>query len=82
MRRLGNEIFQRLYRFKVREGFNHASEEIPKRMTEVVTPYGKLDASRLREMVQHFVRIRENQGLRLRRDDEALAELLTPAVER
>jgi len=82
LRDLGNEIFQRLYRFKVREGFNLAREQIPKRMTEIETPYGKLDPSKLREMVQHYIRIRERQGLRLRRDDEALAELLSPAVER
>jgi aldehyde:ferredoxin oxidoreductase len=82
LRDLGNEIFQRLYRFKVREGFNLAREQIPKRMTEIETPYGKLDPSRLREMVQHYIRIRERQGLRLRRDDEALADLLSPTVER
>lgn len=82
LRDLGNEIFQRLYRFKVREGFNLAREQIPKRMTEIETPYGKLDPSRLREMVQHYIRIRERQGLRLRRDDESLAELLSPAVEK
>ena len=82
LRDLGNEIFQRLYRFKVREGFNLAREEIPKRMSEIETPYGKLDPNRLREMVQHYIRIRERQGLPLRRDDEALAELLSPTAER
>ena len=82
LRDLGNEIFRRLYRFKVREGFNLAREQIPKRMTEIETPYGKLDPSRLREMVQHYIRIRERQGLPLRRDDEALAELLSPTAER
>jgi aldehyde:ferredoxin oxidoreductase len=78
LRALGNEIFQNLYRFKVREGFNLASEEIPKRMTEIETPHGRLDPSRLREMVRHYIRLRERQGLRLRREDQALAELLSP----
>jgi aldehyde:ferredoxin oxidoreductase len=80
LRAIGNEIFQRLYRFKIREGFNLAKEEIPKRMTEVETPYGKLDPLKIREMVQQYVRLRERQGLRLRREDEALAELLSPTV--
>jgi len=81
LRHLGNETFQRLYRFKVREGFNLAKEQIPRRMTETETPYGKLEPSRLREMVQHYIRVRERQGLRLRRDDEALTELLSPTAK-
>jgi len=81
LRNLGNEIFQRLYRFKVREGFNLAKEEIPKRMTEIETPYGRLDPRRLREMVQHYIRLRERQGLHLRREDEALTELLSTTAE-
>lgn len=81
LRDLGNEVFQGLYRFKVREGFNLAKEQIPKRMTEIETPYGRLDPNRLREMVQHYIRLRERQGLRLRRDDEALTELLSPTAK-
>ena len=81
LRDLGNEIFQRLYRFKIREGFNLAKEEIPKRMTEIETPYGRLDPRRLREMVQHYIRLRERQGLHLRREDEALTELLSTTAE-
>jgi len=81
LRGLGNEIFQRLYRFKVREGFNLGKEEIPKRMTEIETPYGRLDQGKLREMVQHYIRLRERQGLRLRREDEALTELLSPTAK-
>lgn len=81
LRNLGNEIFQRLYRFKVREGFNLAKEEIPKRMTETETLHGKLNPRRLREMVQHYIRLRERQGLHLRREDEALTELLSTTVE-
>jgi aldehyde:ferredoxin oxidoreductase len=82
LRELGREIFQRLYRFKLREGFNVARQEIPARLTEIETPYGKLDRSRLREMIQHYIRIRERQGLRLRREDEALAELLSPTASK
>jgi aldehyde:ferredoxin oxidoreductase len=81
LRDLGNEVFQRLYRFKVREGFNLTREVIPKRLTEIETPYGRLDPSRLREMVQQYIRLRERQGLRIRRDDEALAELLSPTTK-
>jgi len=81
LRDLGNEVFQRLYRFKVREGFNLTREVIPKRLTEIETPYGRLDPSRLREMVQQYMRLRERQGLRLRRDDEALTELLSPTAK-
>jgi aldehyde:ferredoxin oxidoreductase len=80
LRSLGNEIFQRLYRFKVREGFNLGREEIPKRMTEIETPYGRLDPGKLREMVEHYIRLRERQGLRLRREDETLTRLLSPAA--
>jgi len=82
LRDIGNEIFQRLYRFKVTEGFNLAKEEIPKRMTEIETPYGKLDPIKLREMVQPYIRVRERQGLRLRREDEAITELLSPTMPR
>jgi len=78
LRQLGNETFQRLYKFKVTEGFGLLREEIPKRLTEIETPFGKLDPNRLREMLQHYVKIRERQGLKLRREDEALAELLSP----
>jgi len=82
LRELGNETFQRLYRFKVREGFNLAKEQIPRRMTEIETPYGRLDPVKLREMVRHYITLRERQGLRLRREDEALAELLSANVRR
>ena len=81
LRDLGKEIFQRLYRFKVREGFNLGREEIPKRLTEIETPYGRLDPGKLREMVRQYIRLRERQGLRLRREDETLTELLSPAAE-
>lgn len=82
LRDIGNEIFQRLYRFKVTEGFNLAKEEIPKRMTEIETPYGKLDPIKLREMVHQYIRVRERQGLRIRREDDALTELLSPTMSR
>lgn len=81
LRAIGNEVFQRLYRFKVRESFNLAKEEIPKRMTEIETPYGRLDSTKIREMVQYYIKLRERQGLRLRREDEALTELLSPTAE-
>ncbi len=81
LKAIGNEVFQRLYGFKVRESFNLAKEEIPKRMTEIETPHGRLDSTKIQEMVQHYIKLRERQGLRLRREDEALTELLSPTAE-
>jgi aldehyde:ferredoxin oxidoreductase len=63
LRKLGNEVYQRLYRFKVREGFNLANEEIPKRLLEIETPFGRLDSAKLVEMTQQYIRLREGQGL-------------------
>jgi hypothetical protein len=49
-------------------------------MTEIETPCGKLDPIKLREMVHQYIRVRERQGLRIRREDDALAELLSPTM--
>jgi hypothetical protein len=43
LRKLGNETFQRPYRFEANEGFHLSNEQIPKRMIEIETPHGGLD---------------------------------------
>ncbi len=82
LRSLGNEIFQRLYRFKIREGFKLSAESIPKRLTETETPHGTLDRTKLNEMVQHYIKLRERQGLQIKGEDEALTDLLSPSRQK
>jgi aldehyde:ferredoxin oxidoreductase len=75
--RLGKEIFHNLYRFKLREGFNPTKERIPKRLLETDTPAGHLDPKVIQDMISRYVKIREDEGLRLKSEEE-LMHLLAP----
>jgi aldehyde:ferredoxin oxidoreductase len=75
--RLGKEIFHNLYRFKLREGFDPTKERIPKRLLETDTPAGHLDPKVIQDMISRYVKIREDEGLRLKSEEE-LMHLLAP----
>jgi aldehyde:ferredoxin oxidoreductase len=74
--RLGKEIFQNLYKFKLREGFDPAKERIPNRLLETETPAGHLDPKVIQEMISHYVKIRKDEGLRLMSEETNLMDLL------
>jgi aldehyde:ferredoxin oxidoreductase len=75
--RLGKEIFHNLYKFKLTEGFDATKERIPKRFLETETPAGHLDPKVIQDTISHYVKIREDEGLRLRSKEE-LMHLLAP----
>jgi len=76
--KLGKEIFHNLYSFKLREGFDLTKEKIPKRLLETESPAGYLDPKVIQHMISHYIRIRENEGLRLRPEEKALMDLVVP----
>jgi aldehyde:ferredoxin oxidoreductase len=76
--RLGKEIFHNLYSFKLREGFELTKERIPKRLLETESPLGRLDPKMVQEIISHYVKIREEEGLRLKPEEKGLMELLVP----
>lgn len=74
--RLGKEIFHNLYNFKLREGFDITKEVIPKRLLETESPVGRLDPKAIEQMVSHYIKVREDEGLKLRPEEKALMDLL------
>jgi len=78
LERIGREIFHNLYRFKIQEGFDLEKEYIPKRLRELDTPIGKLDPQTLKKIITQYIELREKEGLRIRKKEEGLAELLLP----
>lgn len=75
---LGKEIFHNLYNFKLREGFDLTKERIPRRLLETESPAGRLDPKVIQRMVSHYIKIREDEGLRLRPEERALMDLVAP----
>jgi aldehyde:ferredoxin oxidoreductase len=65
LRRLGREISDTLYNYKLREGFDLSKESIPKRLLEVVGPSGRLSPEIIARMIAHYVKIREYQATQL-----------------
>ncbi|NWG08870.1 MAG: aldehyde:ferredoxin oxidoreductase [Nitrososphaerales archaeon] len=74
--KMGKEIFHNLYKFKVREGFELAEQEPPKRVYQVQTPHGMLKAEEVKAIIKLYIKKREGEGLRLKPEEKALKELL------
>jgi len=55
--RIGVEILKNKHMFKTREGFNHKSMRIPRRIIEVETPAGSLDEDFMREGIEAFFKL-------------------------
>ena len=77
--RIGRQIFHTLYHFKMREGFDLEKQYIPKLLKELDTPIGRLDPQTLKKIISHYIDLREKEGLKIRRERETLAELLSPS---
>jgi aldehyde:ferredoxin oxidoreductase len=74
---LGREIFHKMYRFKLREGFDLEGERVPERLFETPTPLGMLDRRSLESVLTFYIKRREREGLRLRKEEKALLDLLS-----
>ena len=75
--RIGKEIFHNLYNFKLQEGFDITKEGVPKRLLETESPAGRLDLKVIQQMVSQYIKIRENEGLKLVSEEKRLMDLLT-----
>ena len=76
---LGKEITHNLLKYKVQEGFKMDSVKIPKRLLEPETPWGRLDEAKLRQIISSYIKKREKEGVRLKTEDSALKDLLSPS---
>ncbi len=74
---LGKEITHNLLKFKVREGFNLEPLNIPKRLFEPETPWGKLDSDKIRHIITAYITKREREGVKLKTEEAALKDLLS-----
>ena len=74
---LGKEITHNLLRYKVQEGFKMDSVKIPKRLLEPETPWGRLDESKIKQIISAYIKKREKEGVRLKTEDAALKDLLS-----
>ena len=81
LERIGREIFHNLYRFKMQEGFDLEKQYIPKLLSELDTPLGKLDQQTIKKIITQYIDLREKEGLKIRRKEETLADLLLPQGE-
>ncbi len=74
---LGKEITHNLLKYKVQEGFKMDSVKIPKRLLEPETPWGRLDESKIKQIISTYIKKREKEGVRLKTEDAALKDLLS-----
>ncbi len=54
LKQKGLDILRMKYEFKIREGFDPKILRIPKRITEVETPLGKIDENYLRSLINEY----------------------------
>ena len=52
---IGQEILRLKNEFKIREGFNHRTLQIPKRILQTPTPLGNLSEDMLRKGVELYL---------------------------
>jgi len=76
--KLGKEIFHNLYKFKLRENFDLTKERVPKRLLETESPAGRLDPDVIQKMISYYIRLREKEGLRIKREERSLIDILVP----
>jgi len=75
---LGRDIFHKMYRFKLREGFDLEQERVPERLFETPTPLGMLDRQSVESVLSLYIKKREGEGLHLKKEEKALLDLLSP----
>lgn len=51
---IGEEIHRQKYRFKIRHGFSLDEVYLPKRILETSTPFGRLEETYVKSVVEHF----------------------------
>ncbi len=54
LNRMGEEIHRQKYEFKMRHGFSLDEVHLPKRILETSTPFGPLEESYVRSVLEHF----------------------------
>jgi aldehyde:ferredoxin oxidoreductase len=74
---LGKEITHNFLKYKVQEGFEMSNVRIPKRLLEPETPWGKLDQTKIKQIISSYIDKRENEGIKLKTEDAALKDLLS-----
>jgi len=57
--RIGEEVHKHKYRFKMQHGFSLDELYVPKRILATGTPFGMLDESYIRSVVEHFKQLLE-----------------------
>jgi len=75
---IGKNIFHNLYTYKQLEGFDLEKEIIPNKLKELDTPLGKINPKVLDRILSEYIKIREREGLKLRKDASVLKDLLLP----
>ena len=76
LKEIGKKIFQNLYTYKQQEGFDLEKEIIPKKLKELDTPLGKIDPKVMDSILAQYIKIREREGLKIRKDSSVLKDLL------
>ena len=74
---LGKEITHNFLKYKVQEGFEMSNVRIPKRFLEPETPWGKLDQTKIKQIISSYINKREKEGLKLKTEDSVLKDLLS-----
>jgi aldehyde:ferredoxin oxidoreductase len=74
---LGREISHNFLKYKFQEGFRMDSIRIPKRLLESETPWGRLDGTKLKQIISIYIQKREKEGVKLKSADAALKDLLS-----